>query len=238
MRDGGPPIPAPPRSNLDLAAGLVLKASPRRTFAGHCGPLLIYCFQAVTRRTHHGSRTSTSSGPEGNRHSGRSPKGRRSDLLCGASRASFVVDGQKGSTPLLPPTPAFCVVWYELRACQHYWYNKSEERRSRSWRAFPAGAIFSWRCPLMILSLWAWRSPQRAFQREHALPFTPDSRSQFIPATTRSTTSLKNSAYRARISRANVDGHASLAGIFRMADTHRFHERHSSCLAHMQVDRG
>jgi len=39
--------------------------------------------------------------------------------------------------------PAFCVVWYELRACQRYWYNKSEERRPRSWRAFPAGTIFS-----------------------------------------------------------------------------------------------
>jgi|SRR5689334_11188086 hypothetical protein len=86
--------------------------------------------------------------------------------------------------------PAFRIVWYELRACQHYWYNKSEERRPRSWRAFPAGAIFSWRCPLMILMGVAWPA-QRAVQREHALPFTPDSRSQFIPATTRFTTSLK-----------------------------------------------
>jgi hypothetical protein len=35
-----------------------------------------------------------------------------------------------------------------------------------------------------------------------------------------------------------VDGHASLTGIVTVVDDHRFHERHDSCLAHMQVDRG
>jgi hypothetical protein len=31
----------------------------------------------------------------------------------------------------------FRIVWRQLRAYQRYWYNKSEERRPRSWRAFP-----------------------------------------------------------------------------------------------------
>jgi hypothetical protein len=58
-----------------------------------------------------------------------------------ASRSYWMV--RRAARRFFHQLPAFCVVWYELRVCQRYWYNKSEERRPRSWRAFPAGAIFS-----------------------------------------------------------------------------------------------
>jgi hypothetical protein len=96
-----------------------------------------------------------------------------------APRSSWMV--RRAARRFFRQFSAFGVFWYELRACQRYWYNKSEERRPRSWRAFPAGAIFS-------LRLRVARSPS-GFIREYALPFAPDSRTQFIPITTRSTTS-------------------------------------------------
>src|SRR5215470_17389555 len=95
---------------------------------------------------------------------------------------------------------AFGAVWYELRACQRYWYNKSEERRPRSWRTFPARAILL-QALVRTWSTWSGAAYSGPF-REYALPFMPDSRLQFIPATTRSTTSsLKQRFCGAHLSR-------------------------------------
>jgi hypothetical protein len=213
---------------VSRAAGWRKCRRARHMVPGHCGPLLIYCLQEVTRFTRYGSRACISPAWVANAAPGAAQKGDNLTSLVArfARRPYWMV--RRATRRFFRQLSVSWIVWRQLHACQRYWYNKVRGATPALVACFPRPESSS---PSARSLRRSAAFVKLALPRQHAAPASPDSRSQLFQPRRDPAPTQKG---RALLVQMRLTGKSRTC--FTTVYNQHFHDWHGSRLVHMQGD--